>query len=235
MTSPSKAAHLCISALIIGSAAFLPHSTTFAAARWYLIVPQNKTCSAINSTPESFGKDFCSVKNVQCALKPLNEKTKMLYMEGGDFVLFTTDKHECAKFGSPPAQNSSAARTPFDVYQGKLGPVRIAIEARDKGTMLMVINDGPDPFEINPTELAIVTEKDKSSPCTLHMMSMMGLGSPLLTVTVAPHQKEAYLLGACPSLANGGSLTGAFIISAVVKQIFVGSQKINLIPSNAPM
>jgi hypothetical protein len=159
----------------------------------------------------------------------------MLYMEGGDFVLFTKDRNECSKFRPTVAQKGSAAHTPFGVYQGKLGSVRIAIEARDKGTMLMVVNDGPDPFDINPTELTIVTEKDKSTPCTLHMMSLMGLGSPLLTVTVAPHQKEAYMLGACPSLGNGGSPTSPFVISSVVKQVSVGSQKINVIPSNAPM
>lgn len=130
------------------------------------------------------------------------------------------DQDPDGKLGS--TLESTPPSRSFGMYGGQSRGIEIGIETRAQGTAMVVVNHTSTAIDVDPRTLRIVTSRSTESPCTLHMLGLMGLGSPLQAVRVAPGKKEGFMLGACVDKLSGTPLSGPVVTSGAVQRVELG-------------
>lgn len=105
-------------------------------------------------------------------------------------------------------------------FEYKKSGIIIGLELNNKGAALMVINESKKLVSISPKEIQITTKSGVITPCTIHHMSMFGIGSPLLSISVKPGEKEGFILSACEPLGE------ALIVAKKVTSVNIAGYQI---------
>ena len=106
-------------------------------------------------------------------------------------------------------------------FEYKQAGVTIAFEFNRDGAALIVVNNSQDIVSFKPEEIKITTNKGTLSPCAIHPLSLLGMGSPLLGVSVSPGTKEGYLLSSCAPLGQ------PLVVFEKIKAIDIGSYQVH--------
>jgi hypothetical protein len=139
-------------------------------------------------------------------------------MHGSCLVLKEENRQKLAK-----AARAKEGRGPaFGIYKGEAHGIEVGIQNRPDGTGLVVVNKTAAPLVIDPTKVKVVTAGSSVSPCTFHMIDLLGIGSPFQSVTVGAGQRAGYMLGACPGRLTDGALSGPFVVGEQIKRVQLG-------------
>jgi hypothetical protein len=131
-------------------------------------------------------------------------------------------------------QAQQPARAPqgagFGAYRGRASSVEVGLETKDRGTGLVIVNHGATPFTVAPQDVSVQTSTGASKPCTFHLLSLGGMGSPAVPLIVEPGKREGLMLGACMSGANQGALTSPLVVRGAVKSVRLGNVTVPVVP-----
>lgn len=78
-------------------------------------------------------------------------------------------------------------------FEYKQGEVTVAFEFQPQGAAMVIVNDSERAVTLNPKDIKVTTDDGSISPCTLHMLSMFGMGAPAMDVTVKPGGRDGYI------------------------------------------
>jgi hypothetical protein len=126
----------------------------------------------------------------------------------------SVDALEAATQAEPPVANSESHTEPTNqehyagVFEYEDAEVRLGMEFRPAGILLVVRNVSSEPIEISPKDIVILTTEGRFSPLTLHDLHLMGAGVPGMAAEIRPDQRRDFALsgicttrGACASNA----------------------------------
>jgi len=213
------------------------------AAEWYVAQPEGRQCVPVSRVFPSVGPnpvaqtpgdaaEFARRAGYRASVEYLSPTRASLNTQGGgnpktSWALFASlpDCHGFLAYvdKTTPARKRAQSTFTFGVYEGATKGVRVGVETKREGTNLVVVNKTDASLELDPRKVKVVSSQSTQSPCTLHMFSLMGLGSPMLTVKVEPGKTEGYMLGACPDYANNGAVTSPFIVQGTVQRVELGA------------
>lgn len=110
-------------------------------------------------------------------------------------------------------------------FESTLDNVIIALEFNNTGTALVIKNNSSGPVSFTPSDITITTTKGATPVCTIHHISLGGLGAPLSGATVDKQHTEGFMLSGCEPLSN------SLIVPDKIKSIIVGDYRVHPKPA----
>ncbi|SDH27535.1 hypothetical protein [Nitrosomonas sp. Nm132] len=96
------------------------------------------------------------------------------------------------------SMNSMASQ----IFEKEMCSVKIGFEFNKEGSALVVQNKSEKKISIKPEDIKISTGKIKHDVCTIHHISLFGIGSPLLDASVSAGESSGFVLSGCYPLGE---------------------------------
>lgn len=227
---------------LVGIVLTLAAVSTSYATEWYVASPREQKCVPASVAFPAIGRNPAAQTPGDAAqfskrggfdasvtyLSPTRAELKISMGQDPVTWAMFASASDCSGFlkflakGTPAPPPPPTQERAFGIYQGKTSGVEVGVETKPEGTGLVIRNQTNAVLRIDPRGLKLVTRNSSVSPCTIHMLNLMGLGSPLVTVEVGAGKTEGFFLGACPSTGNNGVMNSPLIVREVIRKVVVG-------------